>query len=39
MTTLLRIDEETYGRTINFSLERLDKLKTSIEQIATSIAR
>ena len=38
-TTLLRIDEETYGRTIAFALERLVPLKTAIEQITKSIAR
>jgi hypothetical protein len=32
-TTLLRIDEETYGRTIDFELERLEPLQLSIEQI------
>ncbi len=39
VTTLLRIDEETYGRTIAFALERLEPLKTAIEQITKSIAR
>ncbi len=32
-TTLLRIDEETYGRVINFTLERPDALGDLLEQI------
>lgn len=38
-TTLLRIDEETYGRTINFAIERLEPLRDSIQQIVTTIRR
>ena len=36
-TTLLRIDEETYGRTTNYSLERLEPLRDSLEQIVASV--
>lgn len=39
VTTILRIDEETYGRVIDFTLERLEPLKTAIEQIANQIQR
>lgn len=36
-TTLLRIDEETYGRTIHFRLERLEPLQAAIGQIIARI--
>lgn len=38
-TTLLRIDEETYGRTINFVLERLEPLGTALHQIQGVLRR